>query len=48
MTAWTVLAVGVSAISAATLLVIALLVAENNIAIVVAALLGASSGLPAV
>ena len=38
------LAVGVSAISAATLLVIALLVAENNIAIVVAALLGACLG----
>lgn len=38
------LAVGVSAISAATLLVIALLVAESNIAIVVAALLGACLG----
>ncbi len=38
------LAVGVFAISAATLLVIALLVAESNIAIVVAALLGACLG----
>lgn len=38
------LAVGVSAISAATLLVIALLVAESNIAIVIAALLGACLG----
>lgn len=38
------LAVGVSAISSATLLVIALLVAESNIAIIVAALLGACLG----
>lgn len=38
------LAVGVSAISAATLLVIALLVAEGNIAVVLAALLGACLG----
>ncbi len=38
------LAVGVSAISAATQLVIALLVAESNIAIIVAALLGSCLG----
>lgn len=38
------LAVGVSAISSATLLVIALLVAESNVALVVAALLGACLG----
>lgn len=38
------LAVGVSAISTASLLVIALMVAENNIAIILAALLGACLG----
>lgn len=38
------LAVGVSAISAATMLVIALLVAERNVALVMAALLGACMG----
>lgn len=38
------LAVGVSAISAGTLLVIALLVAEGNVAIIMAALLGACLG----
>lgn len=38
------LAVGVSGISAATMLVVALIVAENNVAIVMAALLGACLG----
>ena len=38
------LAVGVSGISAATMLVVALIVAENNIAIIMAALLGACLG----
>lgn len=38
------LAVGVSGISAATLLVVALMVSENNIAIIMAALLGACLG----
>ena len=38
------LAVGVSGISAATMLVVAIIVAENNIAIIMAALLGACLG----
>ena len=38
------LAVGVSGISAATMLVVALMVAENNIAVIMAALLGACLG----